>query len=99
MIDLGKHLKRTNRKCLEGRIVFEFHAIDGKIRYVYLTPSKKMLEARKISPYLGVPRLNIATLLNGWYFNEKKKIFELYEDGLVVDTATELDGMQEGILQ
>lgn len=98
MVELGKHLKRTNRKCLEKAIVYEFHAIDGKIRYVYLTPSKRMLEAKKISRYLGVPRLNLATLLNGWYFNKKKKIFELYEDGLVVDTATELDGMPEGII-
>lgn len=86
----------SNRKCLEGKKVYEAY-FDGKlVGYRFKTPLQTIRKIQRVYKKLGVPRWNEATLLNGWYFNEDKNIYLNYTKGLVTDKKSHIDEIPMG---
>lgn len=88
--------KKTNRKCVEQCVVYEKYMFGEFIGYRGKTNKNTKKAIQNRYKKMGVPNSYEVTLLNGWYMNERKNMYEYYKEGKLMSGDENLVEVPQG---
>ncbi|TCK01389.1 UNVERIFIED_ORG: hypothetical protein BDK47_11680 [Anoxybacillus amylolyticus] len=89
----------TKKQCLEGRKVYALFCGDEFVRYVGKRTKKEKERLQGGNKRLGIPSFVEISLLHGWYYDETKDCYVLFEEGDKKKEMFQCEGMPKGILR